>query len=226
MTDETSIDLAGIGKVAKAIPPKAWVQIVDTACVSFRELMAPLTATTSGIGRLIESKFDRLIDAERVLAAETVQKALDKVSRKKSTGMPTIKSARVVIAVLEKSSIETDPVLRELWANLLATEFSSGEVHPEFPVVLGKLSSQDAQVLAQVAQSSMARNTQLFRVVNDLLSAFKLMGVQLRFREERTYIHEHLENLKLIDVDRSTFALTLFGQEFLKAVAGDGKDDA
>lgn len=227
MTDETSLDLVGIGKVAKAIPAKAWNQMVATACETFRSLMAPLTATTSGIGRLIEAKFDRLVDAEKVLVTETVKKASEKAaSRKKSTGSHTIKSPRVVIAVLEKASCETDPVLRELWANLLATEFSSGDVHPEFPVVMSKLSSQDAQVLAQVAQTSTARNTQLFRVANDLLSAFKLMGFQFRFREERTYIHEHLETLKLIEVDRSTFVLTLFGQEFLSAVAGEGPTDA
>lgn len=222
MTDETSLDIAGFGEVAKAIPAKAWTQIVDTACTSFRELIAPLTATTSGVGRLIEARFDRLVDAQKVLASETVSKATEKSANREFATPPTIKSARVVVAVIECSSSETDPLLRELWANLLATEFGSNAVHPEFPAILSKLSAQDAQVLAQIAKSSAGKNVQLLKTVNDIFAVFKVLGVQLRWREEKTFAHEHLETLHLISEDRGAFSLTLFGQEFLRTIAGDG----
>ena len=39
MSDERSADISGAGKVAKVIPAKAWKQLVDTACRTFRELV-------------------------------------------------------------------------------------------------------------------------------------------------------------------------------------------
>ena len=61
MSDETSLDITGVGKLAKAIPAKAWAQIVDTACTTFRQVVAPVTALTSGVGRLLDAKFDALL---------------------------------------------------------------------------------------------------------------------------------------------------------------------
>ena len=219
MSDDPSFDLVGIGKVAKAIPAKAWVQLVETACVTFREVVAPVKALTSGTGRLIEAKFDRLVEAEKVLASDTFNNASKKAraSKKPQAENP---SARVILAVIDRSSSETDPLLRELWANLLAQEFTNVGVHPEFPGILSRLSSQDAQVLADVAQTGSGTDVRLMKVVNDLLSAFKVLGLSLKFREERTYIHEHLETLGLIRIDRGTYALTLMGGAFLKTVGG------
>lgn len=59
---ETGVDLAGIGKAMRAIPPSAWQQMVDTACDTFEKTLSPITETADGIGRLIKAKFDRLID--------------------------------------------------------------------------------------------------------------------------------------------------------------------
>jgi len=88
MTENTGLNVVGVGKLAKAIPQKAWVQVVDTACKTFSDAIAPLTALTSGIGRLIEAKFDCLVDAEKVLAAGTMAGAQEKVvkSKKKPIG--------------------------------------------------------------------------------------------------------------------------------------------
>ncbi len=68
MDDETGLDVVGLAKLAKAITTKARAQLVDTACSTFRESVAPFTAVTSGIGRLIDAKSDRLVGAEKVLA--------------------------------------------------------------------------------------------------------------------------------------------------------------
>ena len=96
----------------------------------FANAIAPFTATTSGIGRLIEAKFDRLVEAEKVLAAENVAKTAAKVAR--SRRLPSGKAkARIVVAAIEASGRETDPVMRELWSNLLAQEeITDGTVHP------------------------------------------------------------------------------------------------
>ncbi len=220
MSDETSFDIAGIGKAAKAIPAKAWVQLVDTACSTFRQVIAPLTALTSGTGRLIEAKFDRMVDAQKVLASETVGTAAAKV---KASGKRVVESpsARVVVAVLEHSSTETNPLLRELWANLLAQEFSSGQVHPEFPGLLSRLTSEEAQMLAGVAQHQGETNLRVMKMANDLLSVFKVLGMSLKFREEQSFVHEHLVSLNLIRFDRGAWELTFMGEAFLKAVGGE-----
>jgi adenine C2-methylase RlmN of 23S rRNA A2503 and tRNA A37 len=39
--------------------------------------MAPITVTTSGFGRLIQARFDRMIDAQKVLAAVSLWHAAD-----------------------------------------------------------------------------------------------------------------------------------------------------
>lgn len=83
MAEDKSLDIVGVGKLAKAIPQKAWVAVVETACETFQSCVAPLTKTTSGIGRLIEAKFDRLVDAEKVLAAEIMSRATEKANASK-----------------------------------------------------------------------------------------------------------------------------------------------
>jgi hypothetical protein len=118
MADEGSIDIIGVGKLGKAIPQKVWNQLVDTACTTFREVIAPFTSTTSGVGRLISAKFDRLVDAEKVLAADNLAKAQEKVA--KSRRAPSDKpKPSIIIAAIESSGTQTDGLLRELWASLL-----------------------------------------------------------------------------------------------------------
>lgn len=220
MSDETSLDIAGIGRLAKAIPAKAWTQIVDTACTTFRQVVAPITALTSGVGRLIDAKFDALAEAPKVLAAETFTRASEKVriSRKPlASGV----NAKILIDVIDNSSTETDPLLRELWANLLAEEFVSGEVHPEFPKILVRLSAKDAQTLARIAQQSSSKEVLAKLRINSLLASFSLFGVELQFKQGGSFVHEHLQNLDLIKRDGGAWALTLTGAEFLRTVGGD-----
>ena len=76
--DDKGLDLIGIGKAMQAIPDKSWEQLTKTACKTFEQCLAPITQTTSGLGRLIKSKFDRLVDVEKVMAAEAVERAKKK----------------------------------------------------------------------------------------------------------------------------------------------------
>jgi hypothetical protein len=49
-----------IEAVAKALPKEAWIQLAQTACNTFEKIIYPLTATTEGIGKLIQTKFEKL----------------------------------------------------------------------------------------------------------------------------------------------------------------------
>jgi len=221
MPDETSLDLVGMGKLAKAIPPKAWVQLVDTACVTFREAISPITNLTGGIGRLIEARFDRLVDVEKVLAAETVANAQRKAKQSSRKPSPKVKPT-IIIAAIEGSSAETDPVLRELWANLLAKEFVSGAIHPEFPIILTRLSSSDAQELAYIAEHQRDKSVALHQAINSLLTGFKVIGVKFQMVQHGSFTHEHLQSLGLILKDSGAWQLTLTGKAFIESVSHIG----
>ena len=57
-----------IGKqLAKAIPEAGWLQIIDTACKTFTDILAPITATSAGVGALIQAKFDSMTDVQRYM---------------------------------------------------------------------------------------------------------------------------------------------------------------
>ena len=48
MTNEDSgLDLTGAGALANAIPKKGWKKLIDTACDTFSDLIAPITMTTA-----------------------------------------------------------------------------------------------------------------------------------------------------------------------------------
>jgi len=228
MTEETGLDIVGIGKLAKAIPQKAWVQAVDTACKTFREAIAPFTALTSGTGRLIEAKFDRLVDAEKVLAAEAMSKAQEKVvqSKKKPSGKA---KANIVIAAIEATGSETDIVARELWSNLLAQEIINGNVHPEFPRILSRLSASDAQMLAQIAERQEGKSAQLKIAIKKFSASISILGIAVELLqpdEEGTFTHEHLESLNLVCRREGAWGLTLTGKAFIQSVSDSWSDEA
>ena len=78
---DAGIDFTGIGKAMQAIPKSAWGQLVDTACRSFEKTLSPITESAHGLGRLIKGKFDRMIDVEQVMAAESVESARRKAAQ-------------------------------------------------------------------------------------------------------------------------------------------------
>lgn len=76
---DCSVDVAGVSKVAQALPKEAWARIVDTACDTFVKCIYPLTAT-EGIGRLIEHKFNMLTGEQKVIASRCFRDAASKVA--------------------------------------------------------------------------------------------------------------------------------------------------
>ena len=221
MADEGGLDIVGAGKLAKAIPQKAWVQLVDTACTTFKAALAPLTATTSGIGRLIEAKFDRLVDAEKLLAAQMMSRATEKVIESKRTPKGTAK-ASIVIAAIEASASETDAVLRELWSNLVAQEITEGSVHPEFPKILSRLSASDAKLLAEIAEREKDKSATLKRALKRFSASISVFGASIELLDPEnsaSFAHEHLAALHLIRSAQGSASLTLTGKAFIESVS-------
>jgi len=220
VSDDQSIDLTGAGKVAEAIPDTAWVQLVDTACTTFKDVLAPLTSLTSGAGRLIESKFDRLLEAEKVLAAEMLNSAAQKARKRKKTHQSRrTLNANLMINAIEKSGAETDPVIRELWSNLLAEEISEGEAHPEFARILGRLSGHDAQILAEIAEQEADKSVAFKKTANSFMASISMFGISLEIRQNGSFNHEHLKSLGLIERQSGAWELTLTGEAFIHAVS-------
>jgi hypothetical protein len=44
--EDKSLDLIGLGKLAKSIPDSVYLQTTETVCRTFESLIAPITATT------------------------------------------------------------------------------------------------------------------------------------------------------------------------------------
>lgn len=215
MSEDRSIDIIGLGKLAEAVPDQVWTSAVDTACSTFKQLIAPITATTSGTGRLIEAKFDRLVDAEKVIASQTLSLATEKASRSSRKRKNKPKSS-IILKVIEDSSNEVDVTLRELWENLVANEFVDGSVHPEFVRILSRLSAVDAQRLIGIAQESEQKlPIKLGLEILSLLSA----SISLSGGEPTTFIDVHLSNLNLIKNSDGIWKLTVTGRAFLEAVS-------
>ena len=222
MSDEISVDVAGLGKLAKAIPNKAWVQLVDTACRTFRECIAPITATTSGIGRLIEAKFERLVDAEKLLAADTMARAREKAAKSKKAAGGSIRP-NIVIAILEAAATETDSLLRDLWSSLLAQEMVNQNVHPEFTTILSKLSPREAYFLAKVAEGHRDKNAALTAAIANILAQTVSAGI-IRYGPIDTFTTEHLGNLGLIKERGTSWVLTHTGRAFIQAVTSPASE--
>ncbi len=117
--EDKSLDVVGVGKLPKAIPARSWNQIVRAACETSTQLISPITAITGGLGRLIGSIFDGMVAAQRIRAADAVERAEDKVekSRKGQKGNP---KAIMVVQVIENASNESDENIRKLVENHIA----------------------------------------------------------------------------------------------------------
>ena len=116
--EDTTDKMSPITEVAKSIPDEAWLILVRSATETVRQLLAPLTATSEGIGKIISSKFDRLTEGEKLLAADTMN-AASNIIHKKGNVVGNNYKPQVLISILENSALETDLELRDAWAMLL-----------------------------------------------------------------------------------------------------------
>ena len=148
--NKEGLDLAGIGKVAKAIPPEVYTQSTGTVIETFNKITAPITETTSGFGRYIKQKFDNMVEAEKALATYTVQNAIAKAEAKARNNNSELISPihpKSFINSLEEAAKETDPTLHEMWENLLADQLTNVNFHPHFVEILPHFSPVEASLL-------------------------------------------------------------------------------
>lgn len=215
MSENNGLDLTGIGTLGKAIPAKAWNELVITACSTFKQCVAPITAITGGIGRLIEAKFDSLVEFEKISAAKCMKDATTKITTSGKTFSGNYK-ANVVLCALEEASTQSEEAIHNLWSNLLAQELIDGSVHPEIPKILARLSTNDALLLAEIAEFDKQKlSTKILKAFTISLPVVELFTMN---QPRTTFNHLHLKNLGLIEKSESLWLLTIVGREFIKCV--------
>lgn len=199
-------DLDPIAGIVKAVPKKAINKVVDAGL----QALSPITAPLGGIGKLIEARFERWTEIEKINSAKAIEEA-----KKRALAPATQKalpSGRVMIAAMESVAVETDPGLRELWINLLANELSSRQVHPIFPKILAELSPTEAHLL-----TTFTDETTFKKATRSLLDYLTKVLVKVEISYPRIFETEHLESLGLIG--GSPLRLTATGEAFIAAVS-------
>lgn len=214
--DDRSLDLVGVGRLAKAIPANAWKRLVDTACDTFEKFVAPITETTSGIGRLIRAKFSKLEESEKVIVAATAEDASRKAKASKKRNQ-TI-NYRIFQKVIENAGAQAEEGIRDLWSNLLAREMCEGAVHPEVVDALARLTTNDALLLLKIAKGEKGKS--FLDVISILAANISKFGFAKTFsRRPITVNHVALERTGLIQCSDSVWRISPFGYAFLETVA-------
>jgi hypothetical protein len=140
------IDLVGIGKLAKAIPPQVYERTTETACITFLKLVSPITEMTAGLGNYIKQKFDNMVSVEQALVTYSIEEAVTK-AKNKGKPLQTPSHPKSFILALEHASKETDEHLHSLWVNLLTSQITGDLCHPHITETLSHLSPDEARIL-------------------------------------------------------------------------------
>lgn len=198
-------------ELIESVPESVWENLVTTATDTFKSLIKPITSTTSGVGRLIEAKFDRLIEGEKIIIAENLKRADSKARRKIEALNP---NPSIVVKIIEASKDEIDVNLRELWSNLLANEMVERNVHPQYIIILSKLSPEDAMLLLKTAEKSGKKMIQ--ELATELSKVLIIPFIS--FEEPESINTDVLKGHGLIRRVNGIWKLTKLGEGFLSAV--------
>ena len=153
MTDSSrneGLDLLGIGKLVKSIPPEVYTRSTKTALAMLEQLASPVTETTAGLGRYVKQKFDNMVDVEKARGSYAVEEAIRRAREKSQiTGqiMQSPASPKTFVKAIEEASKESDPMLHEMWANLIASQLVEETCHPHFVEILSHFSPAEAKLL-------------------------------------------------------------------------------
>lgn len=200
-----------------AAPKEAWIVAIKTASDIVRDVLAPLTSTTSGLGRLIQSKFDGFVDLQRVLSADTLKRTHEKILARNAE-MKKDFNPSVVITCMEESSKQIEHEIRDLWANLLARELTAGGIHPELPRILARLTSEEANELLKLSKRSPRLLIRGRLGANSSPTSIRV--AHFLTRSSPSLSQEILRSVGLIEkVDDGGFSVTGLGRALLKAVA-------
>lgn len=202
--------------VIQALPPEAINTAVNSACRTIEAIIAPITATTSGVGLLIRTHFECLSEAKKASLALI----LDRTKRMLEASNAQLKkepNPQVVVAALDAASITVDPDLREMWANLLAQEIIYG-VHPQIPVILARMTSEDAKRLVRISKLRrppiLVENRYSGKAAKTLQPSYRYPSVTKESLSDSVLL-----SLGLARASEGQYSITELGKHFLKAVA-------
>lgn len=192
----------------KEVPKEVWGASVEV----INKLIFPITATTVGIGKLIEQKFSTLNDVQKLIAEQTLREAADKISKaNKSEFTNVVVKPQVIYTVLENSESQSDDFIRSLWANVTARELSEGSVHPEIVRLFAKLTAPDLMVLTELY----AENSSVTKVLFKALSSAYTLGTS---RDPKSFHHVYLSELGLINDVSGKWFVTTKGNELMRCI--------
>lgn len=196
-------------EVIRSIPKEVWSASIDL----ISKLVYPVTATTVGIGKLIEQKFSTLNEVQKIIAEQTLKEATKKVRQNsKKDFSKVIVKPQVIYTVLENVDSQSDDSIRSLWVNLTARELSEGSVHPEIARLFGKLTAADLMILSEhyAEHSSMAK-----LILKSLASAYTL-GI---LRDPKSFNHVYLKDLGLLEDVSGKWFCTTTGKELMNSIS-------
>lgn len=195
--------------VLKNIPKEVWGATIDIV----NKLIFPITATTVGIGKLIEHKFNTLNEVQKIIAEQTLREATEKVrnSGVRDFGFVVVKP-QIIYTVLENSDSQSDDFIRSLWANLTAREMSEGSIHPEIARTFSKLTAPDLVVLSELHSKSSSVTKLIFQA----LASTYTLGIA---RDPKSFHHVYLSDLGLITDVSGKWFVTTKGKELMRCIA-------
>lgn len=193
----------------KNIPQEVWGAAVDV----ISKLIYPITATTVGVGKLIEQKFSTLNEVQKIIAKQTLREATEKVkSRNQTEYTNVVVKPEIIYTVLENVDAQSDDSIRDLWANLTARELSEGSVHPEIARLFSKLTAPDLMILSELY----SENTSLTKLLFKALASAYTLGIT---RDPKSFHHVFLKELGLIEEVSGKWFCTIKGKELMRCIS-------
>lgn len=191
------------------IPKEFWVLTVET----INKLLYPVTATTSGVGKLIEQKFSTLNDVQKIIAEQTLREATEKVSKISNLDLTkVVVKPQIIYTTLDNTDSQTDDSMRSLWANITAREMSEGSVHPEIIRLFSVLTAADLIVLSEL-------HGQRLSIAKFLLKAFASVYTLGIYRDPKSFHHVYLSDLGLITDISGKWVITVKGKELVRCIS-------
>ena len=198
----------------KEIPKEVWGATVEV----INKLIYPITATTVGVGKLIEQKFSTLNNVQKIIAEQTLREAAEKISKAKDSDFKNVVvKPQVIYTVLENTDSQSDDFIRSLWANVTARELSEGSVHPEIVRLFSKLTAPDLIVLSDLH----AQGSSITKLLFKALSSTYTLGIS---RDPKSFHHVYLADLGLIDEISGKWFITTKGKELMRCIGELEKD--
>jgi len=193
----------------KKIPKEVWSSTIDI----INKLIYPITATTVGVGKLIEQKFQTLTDVQRIIAEQTLREAAEKIKQSnRSKFENVIVKPQVIYSILDSADSQTDDFVRSLWANVAARELSEGSVHPEIARLFSKLTAPDLVVLSEIN----SQNSSLTKLILKAFASTYTLGIS---RDPKSFHHVYLSELGLIDDISGKWFVTTKGKELIRCIS-------